>query len=199
MRPEWRELEVSAKARLKNLDKSQYYRPVGSITVSGKKIPLLYTGGDEPNDIDEPAPDARSGRASTPPMIGKADARRNRAEFDSPPQLDSISEFNSSISSSLDDDIQSLIQWGILKNLKSSKTIQAKDLETTLSGHLKRLGATHFKTVVERCKKRNGRSWDYYLNALRDEQVQPSTPPQSTDAPTGKDYAAGEFSAFINS
>lgn len=199
VRPEWRELEAGAKARLLNLDKSQYYRPVGSITVKGKKLPLLYTGGDEPNDIDEPAPDARSGRASTPPMIDKADARRNRAEFDSPSYLDSILNFNSSSSSSSDDDVDGFIQWGIDKKLKASKKVPAQNLSATLRSHYERLGKDGFIIVIERCKKRNGRSWDYYLNALRDEQVQPTPEKSKSSEPlTGDYYISGELAAFIN-
>lgn len=197
VRPDWRERDAQAKSRLLNLDKSQYYRPAGHITVKGKKLPLLYTGGDEPNDIDEPAPDARSGRASTPPMLGEADARRNRAEFDSSSDLDSNPELDSSLSSS-DEDVQTFIQWGIDRNLKKSKVTPPSFLPHVLQLFYTRLGAAHFKTVVERCKKRNGRSWDYYLNALRDEPTQ--TPAQTSNEPlTGADYASGEFSAFIHS
>lgn len=112
IRPDWRELEPKDMARRRNLDKSQYYRPTGYIVVAGKKIPMLYTGGDEPNDIDEPAPDARSGRASTPPIIDQADTRPNRAELNPIPNLDSPSDLDSSSSSFIDDDIELFIQWG---------------------------------------------------------------------------------------
>lgn len=102
--------------------------------------------------------------------------------------------------SSFDDDVQKIILSLGINHLSSPKKIPLSDLPATLHSHYTRLGAAHFKTVVERCKKRNGRSWDYYLNALRDEPVQTSSDkPKSTEPLTGQDYATGEFSGFIHS
>lgn len=102
--------------------------------------------------------------------------------------------------SSLDDDVQILIQSSKIIHLKDPKKIPLSELSAVLQGHHTRLGAAHFKTVVERCKKRNGRSWDYYLNALRDEPAHPPSEKSTSNEPlTGTDYTSGEFSAFINS
>lgn len=199
VRPDWREKDAKTKARLLNLDKSQYYRPTGYIVVAGKKIPMLYTGGDEPNDIDETAPDARPDRASTPPMIDEADARPNRAEFDSLLQFNSNPDLDSNNSSSVDDDVNHFIQWGKIKGLKAPNAMPPSFLGNAIQLHYTRLGATHFKAVIERCKKRNGRSWDYYLNALRDEQIKPASDKPTPSAPlTGSDYISGELADFIN-
>lgn len=110
------------------------------------------------------------------------------------------SDYSSDKSSESDDDVDDFIQWGIAKNLKAAKSTPPQALEPTLRSHYHRLGVPHFQTVIARCKKRNGRSWDYYLNALRDEQVQAQSPKSNpTDPLTGADYLTGEFSAFIQS
>lgn len=102
----------------------------------------------------------------------------------------------------LEDDVQKFISLSKIINLKNSKTVMEAALESTLRDHYTRLGQSHFNAVIERCQKRHPKSMDYYLNALRDEQIGGWQGQDSTAAPkelTGQDYAAGEYSAFVNS
>lgn len=109
------------------------------------------------------------------------------------------SDYTSDQSSESDDDVNRFIQWGKLKGLTAPNAMPPSFLGSAIQLHYTRLGASHFQAVIERCKKRNGRSWDYYLNALRDEQVRPATAKSNPSEPlTGQDYITGELSEFIN-
>lgn len=68
-------------------------------------------------------------------------------------------------------------------------------LPNALQIHFSRLGAPQFRAVIDRCKARNGRSWDYYLNALRDEQ--PAAKPAADEADP-LSYISGEYADYIN-
>lgn len=53
VRPEWREIEPQKRARLINLDKTEYLRPTGRLVVDNVIYPMLYTGKQEASDIEE--------------------------------------------------------------------------------------------------------------------------------------------------
>jgi hypothetical protein len=50
IRPEWQTLPEQTRAQLLNLDKAEYYRPTGTITIEGQVLSLLYVGGKEQGD-----------------------------------------------------------------------------------------------------------------------------------------------------
>jgi hypothetical protein len=57
-RPQWREKEPQELARLRNLDKAQYFRPTGYIVVDGKQYDLLYVArNQEADEPEQPEPD----------------------------------------------------------------------------------------------------------------------------------------------
>ena len=64
VRPQWRDLTGKALSVRKNLDKAEYYRPTGRLTINGKTYPMLYektvvdTAQDEvSNEITDTLPD----------------------------------------------------------------------------------------------------------------------------------------------
>jgi hypothetical protein len=64
IRPDWRKLTPQELTRVRNFDKSEYYRPTGYINVSGKRVPMLYNGADEDSALEEQSSDVLLGRTS---------------------------------------------------------------------------------------------------------------------------------------
>lgn len=52
IRPQWRSLTGKPLSQRLNLDKSEYYRPTGVLSIKGATYNLLYISGNDENDID---------------------------------------------------------------------------------------------------------------------------------------------------
>jgi hypothetical protein len=80
VRPDWRKLELVDRTRKLNFDKSEYYRPTGILEVGGITYTMLYFGGSEPSDIDEPEPDVSQNDTSEAPDSTSDNSQNDTSE-----------------------------------------------------------------------------------------------------------------------